>query len=263
MSRVESPSSINTYKQCPRKYYYRYIEALPSFPSIHLIRGKIVHTVLENFFDIDAKISSEDALRLHLFWLFEKIWNDNYEELSELKLGDSKLKFYYGESKEMLQNWFKRFQKKFRNQLDDGKTFTQAFEHLTPTREKEFVSKKHNVRGFIDVLFENNTKIVILDYKTSKNAHMTPEYRLQLGIYAMMYEEANDVRPDLVGVDFLKHNEFLIPVDDALVNEARTEVDKIHTKTISKDQNDYPQQTSPLCKWSTGQCDYFKQCFEE
>ena len=96
MARVESPSSINTFKQCPRKYYYHYIEELPTSPSIHLIRGNIVHSVLEDFFDFDRKtIETEDALRMHLFLLFEKYWNDKYPELLELDLGERKLQTYF------------------------------------------------------------------------------------------------------------------------------------------------------------------------
>ena len=51
--RVESPSSINTFKHCHRKYYYQYIEKLPTLPNIHQIRGNIAHSTLENFYDID------------------------------------------------------------------------------------------------------------------------------------------------------------------------------------------------------------------
>ncbi|NQU98815.1 PD-(D/E)XK nuclease family protein [Candidatus Woesearchaeota archaeon] len=261
MVRVESPSSINTYKQCPRKYYYHYIEELPSLPSIHLIRGNIVHSVLEDFFDIDKKIDSEDSLRLHLFWLLEKKWAENNTELSEIGLGDRKLKFYYDESKCMLKNWFNRFKKKLRAQNNNGLTFNQAIKHLTPNREVKFKSEKFQVRGFIDALFENNGNVIILDYKTSKKNELTREYRLQLGIYALMYEEVKGVKPDIVGIDFLKHSELLVPVDDKLVEDAKREVSYIHTKTTSKKKEDYSKKQSPLCKWSTGQCDYFEQCF--
>ena len=50
--KFESPSSINTYKQCPRKYYYTYITKYPTLPSIHLIRGNVAHSALEHFYDI-------------------------------------------------------------------------------------------------------------------------------------------------------------------------------------------------------------------
>ena len=41
--RILSPTSINTYLNCPRKFYLRYIQRLKSRPTIHLIRGQIVH----------------------------------------------------------------------------------------------------------------------------------------------------------------------------------------------------------------------------
>ena len=57
---MQSPSSINTYKQCPRKHFYQYILNLPTKPSIYLIRGSIVHEVLEKFFDIKRQNSNTD-----------------------------------------------------------------------------------------------------------------------------------------------------------------------------------------------------------
>ena len=55
MKRVQSPSSINTYFQCPRKYYYIYNMKLKTSPSIHLVRGLVAHKVLENFFTIQPE----------------------------------------------------------------------------------------------------------------------------------------------------------------------------------------------------------------
>jgi CRISPR/Cas system-associated exonuclease Cas4 (RecB family) len=47
--KYQSPTSINTYLRCPRKYYLRYIKGLKSKPSIHLIRGKAVHETIAQF----------------------------------------------------------------------------------------------------------------------------------------------------------------------------------------------------------------------
>ncbi|MFH1769929.1 MAG: PD-(D/E)XK nuclease family protein [archaeon] len=262
MVRVESPSSINTYNQCPRKYYYHYIEELPTTPSIHLVRGNIVHTVLEEFFDIDDKIKTQDDLQVHLFWLLEKVWNENQSRLLELGLDEKKLAVYYEDSRKMLQNWLGRFRRKLKIQVKDGMTFDQAFESLTPIREQEFVSEKYKVRGFIDAMFEKNGNTVILDYKTSKRNHLSPEYRLQLGIYALMYLEKTGKLPAIVGIDFLAHNEVLVPVDEKLIDHAKEEVTRMHKKTVSKEKKHYPKKPSPLCKWSTGQCDYYDKCFK-
>jgi len=261
MSRVESPSSINTYKQCPRRYFYRYIEKLPSKPSIYLIRGKIVHSVLEDFFDIDESITTVDDLRVRLFWLLEKKWVENREELKSLELGDTKLNEYYEETKRTMQNWFSRFKEKMAMQTQKNKSFLEAFKHLTPIREKEFKSNNHQVRGFIDVIYEMDDSVVILDYKTGKKTDISPEYRLQLGVYALMYEETTGRKPDFVGIDFLNHTERVLAVDQKIVDEAKRDIEYVHSKTISTNIKDYSQKPSPLCKWSTGQCDYYEQCF--
>ena len=42
--------------------------------------------------------------------------------------------------------------------------------------------------------------------------------------------------PHLVGIDFLKHNEILLPVTQKMVDDALREVEWVHSKTISKDK---------------------------
>jgi len=42
---------------------------------------------------------------------------------------------------------------------------------------------------------------------------------------------------------------------------ARFEVEQIHASTASDDIRDYPMRPSPLCKWRTGQCDFYDICF--
>jgi len=49
MTKFLSPTSINTYLRCPRKYYLKYIKGLKEKPSIHLIRGKAVHDAIAKF----------------------------------------------------------------------------------------------------------------------------------------------------------------------------------------------------------------------
>ena len=90
---------------------------------------------------------------------------------------------------------------------------------------------------------------------------MTPEYRLQLGIYAMMCEEQNDPAHE-VGILFLKHGkELRLPVDELLVEEAKQACNEVQLHTRSTNQSDYPKRPSPLCKWRTGQCEYHDICF--
>src|SRR3989338_6780202 len=102
MPRMQSPSSINTYKQCPRKYFYQYILKLPTKPSICLIRGSIVHEVLEKFFDLDIASLDEAELEFgmrsfvtaHLL----RLWTKNKQKLMGLALPSEELERFLLES---------------------------------------------------------------------------------------------------------------------------------------------------------------------
>lgn len=262
--RVQSPSSINTYKQCPRKYFYRYHAKLPTLPSIHLIRGRAVHSALEKFFDTNIE-QIDDAnffftLKVILYELFKQEWEASRPELESLELTAERLQGYYDETRDMIGNFFEYF-------TDKTKYFlrflpvAEAWQAVKPQREMHFQSERHGVQGFMDAIHEEDGKTLILDYKTSRRAKMTPEYELQLGIYALLYEERYRT-PDRVGIYFLRENqECILEVEPSMIERAREEVATVHLGTASTDIGDYPKRPGPLCKWSTGQCDYYDYCF--
>jgi len=261
-SRIQSPSSINTYKQCPRKYYYHYITELETSPSIHLIRGKIAHSVLEDFFEIDiARISEkyDFELKIILHELLSKHWTKSKEQLGSLEMRDSEISYYLDETKQMIQYWLLDFLRILGQEMKTTDLVT-AFNRLKPQTEVHFCSEKMGVQGYIDAIHENDGKIKIIDYKTSARNHMSPEYRLQLAIYAALYYEKHNKLPHQVGIHFLRYNEKCLDVDEDLLDHARLEVAQVHINTQSKNIEDYPKKTSPLCKWRTGQCDFYKEC---
>ncbi len=263
-ARVQSPSSINTFKHCPRKYYYQYIEKLETLPSIHLIRGKIVHAALEDFFKFDIKHISETSfefeLRIIIFDLFKKHWISGLSEMRNLTLTQSELLFYHNESKLMLQNWYERFIRDLKIEIKLGRTLRDAFERLTPRCEEEYTSESLGVHGFVDAIHEFEDEVHILDYKTSKKSEITPEYRLQLAIYALLYFETHGVMPTKVGIDFLKFDKQYLDVDEKLLELARKEIEFVHGNTQSTDMKDYAKHISALCKWHSGQCDFYDTC---
>ena len=152
----------------------------------------------------------------------------------------------------MIFNWITRFTEKIETKQD--------FKNLTPETETQIISESLRTRGFIDAIHNINNSIIITDYKTSKKFEITNEYKLQLAIYALLYKKKYGITPSKVGVDFLKHDEIHIDVDEKLLNLAKKEIELIHLRTISKLKEDYPRAPSPLCKWSTGQCDFYEIC---
>ncbi|MDP7323766.1 MAG: PD-(D/E)XK nuclease family protein [Candidatus Woesearchaeota archaeon] len=265
-ARIQSPSSINTYRQCPRKYYYSYIKKLKSLPSIHLTRGKVVHSTLEEFFTINIDNLTKDdydyTFKVVLNEIFKKHWQKSYRELSSLQLKPEELKHYHDESVMMINQFHKNFVEKIKVFLEK-ETLQQAFKHLAPETEKYYISKDHGVRGFIDAIHKIEGKVILMDYKTSKRDVISEDYKLQLAIYALLYEQTHDTLPSKVGINFLKFNEQTLTVDKELLEFAKKEVELIHKSTTSIDIKDYSKQITPLCKWRTGQCDHYNVCIKE
>jgi ATP-dependent exoDNAse (exonuclease V) beta subunit len=266
--RVQSPSSINIYKQCPRRYFYQYIKKLPTYPSIHTLRGNIVHSTLELFYELDPQTLDEANWRVDMANyarnLFEALWKKNRNSLLKLAGSEEKYYFFYQESAQMLANWMNAFFSKFSKLLQEN-TLLQAWEKIRPiAREIEYKSRELSVRGFIDCIEEIDGKIRLIDYKTSKLKKEFPkEYRLQLAIYALMYKEKHGKLPDEASVWFLRGEEVVVPITEELVKDALFEVEQIHFNTQSEHISDYPVNITPLCKWRGGQCDFYNVCIKE
>lgn len=269
--RVHSPSAINTFKQCPRKYYYSYILRLPSAPNIHQLRGTIIHNALESFFDLtpeqlqlyDSKPAAEIQLFLknHLLDLFTKEWAKEKKNIDALPLEKPQIEFLHDESIAMINIWLKHFL----HSLDQEKLpFSQAFNANRPIlREKHLHSEQHNVKGFVDAIFSRDNEITILDYKTSKKAEITADIKLQLAIYALLFYETYGRVPKKVGAFFLKLGQIFLDVDEDLLKLAKLECEVMQENTKSEIIADYPCKITPLCKWSTGQCDHYDLCITQ
>jgi len=258
--RVQSPSSIKTYKHCPRKYYYAYVLKLEQPANIHTVRGNIAHSALENFFDVDTADMNienfEQRLKTAIQELLLQEWQNYKEELDKLELTQKKKIHYFEETLIMLFNWVSLFCRKIEKK--EG-SFQERFKQLTPTRELMYVSEKYHVRGIIDAIEEDNGIIRLMDYKTSRLQNLD-EHLLQLGIYSLLYLDKHGKVPTEVGVYFLKGQEKFIQVDDELMDMAKKEIENIHAVTQTEDVNKYPKSPGPLCKWRTGQCAFYDIC---
>lgn len=263
IGRVQSPSSIKTYKQCPRKYYYNYIMELPTKSNVHQVRGNIAHSALEHFFDIDTTTiemeNCETQLKLIIQKMLLKEWQNYSEKIEELDLTQEQKIHYFEETMMMLFNWLDLFLIKLGKEKG---TFDERFEKLTPIREQLFLSEEYHVRGFIDTIEKDECGVKLMDYKTSKRAEIN-DHILQLAIYSLLYNEKHGKLPEQVGVYFLKNGtqvEHLMDVDEELVEMAKKEILHVHENTCTDDINCYPKKPGPLCKWSTGQCDFYDVC---
>jgi len=264
--RLESPSSINTFKQCKRKYYYNYIEKLPTLPNIHQVRGNIAHTVLENFYDIDLGEYNEQNYSVKFKGVIQTLllhyWKQYNDKLVGLELSPDRERFYFEETLLMLMNWTNQFVEDVKKLMQKKSvSLHEAFQELTPIRELQYKSDNYSVRGFIDAIQHVEDEVHIIDYKTNARFDMKESIRLQLAIYSLLYFEKHGKAPSKVGIYFLRHKLKMMNVDEQLLELARKEISMIHTHTSSTESvEDYNRTVTGLCKWKTGQCDFFEAC---
>ncbi len=259
--RVESASSINTFFQCNRKYYYQYIEKLPTKPSIHTVRGNIAHSTLENFYTLDVSsfTNYEKDFKTALQKIFLEQWGKYREELYALQLSQKELEKYFEETLLMLLHWSNSFLREFKEKFSGS--IEETFHQLRPITEAEYSSDVLSVRGFIDAIRTEGEEVHIIDYKTNSTSEIKESIKIQLGIYSLLYTEKHGKIPDKVGVFFLKDKLYLLPVDYELLQKAKDAIFIVHAHTLRTDKKeDYQKNISPLCKWKTGQCDFFAVC---
>ena len=233
-----SPTSINTYLRCPRKYYLKYIKGLKEKPSIYLIRGKAVHNSIARFHQIDAKSFNDfEEMKIEILSLFNLAWVEQEEEIRKLRLPEEVLDEYYYESAEMLIGWLKRHIKAVMNG------------QRKPETEVKLFSQTHRLMGIIDAIYKQNGKVSLTDYKTSKKDELTQDIKIQMAIYALLYKENYGALPDTISVDFLKHERATgFKVTDEFTDHAIKVCKDIHERTTSKQEEDYPCKCGGWCE---------------
>ncbi|MFP4523533.1 MAG: RecB family exonuclease [Candidatus Nanoarchaeia archaeon] len=266
--RMQSPSSINIYFQCPRKYYYQYKLKMKTKPSIHLVRGSAAHYALETLYKVVPEVLSENYRHdLHIVGkeLLKKSWKDLKSDFDKLDMLPEQIEVFYNDTLLMIANQINFIVDKIEERMQKkGESFVDAFKAMIPLVEEEYLSWDYYVKGFIDVIEQHDGKIRLMDYKTSKKNKLTDQYKLQLAIYALLYKDKHNKLPDEVGLYFVKfpEPELAIPVTEELIQHAKFHIEQIHASTLSDDIADYKKNKTPLCKWRTGQCDFYEYCFE-
>ena len=237
--RTLSPTAINTYLSCPRKFYFRYIEKRKSRPSIHLNRGQIVHRTLHEFHKNHPKLMPAtpiSAIREELITTFNRLWNHAGDQLRSLNLDENEIESFRSESERMLFN--------FSHWLLKNELKVPDFSEL------RLFSKHLKLLGIIDAVHHHAGQPIIVDYKTSKNAIVTDDMTRQAAIYALLYKDKFDKTPESVWIHFLVTPGDPIPihVDEHLVDYGKILIESVREKTISEDKRDYPCTCGGFCE---------------
>lgn len=276
--RKASASQIQKWLKCPRSWYYRYVERVPEPPSIYLIRGVLLHDVIEQLHragirDLNAtKHNYEDPIREFARELFDKRLHvsrdyfgkprpSSHEELVSLYQGDmTKVNTAVEDAWKMFETYIDKCLIDLRQFMDKHDNLSKSWNNFTPY-QNEFKINLDNFQGFIDQVFKTGSEIVISDLKTS-TLHpgqkvdsdfyrpaglscLNPEYTLQLLLYFWGYYKMTGVQADWLGLTFLKHShELVIPTQfmdkDKVLDEMEYLVNTFMLETESNNIEDYP-----------------------
>jgi len=160
-----SASQLETYEDCPLRYFYEYVLRVRSDSNVYVELGTLVHDVLRAFLDPDDdEIGySLDGLRA----LGERMWRDDLARYRP-QVEEARRDFF-----DMLERWWEA-------EGSLGRPDVLAVE-----RHFEVDVGPHRITGSIDRIDRANGTLRIVDYKTGSKE--TPEAEmpdnLQLAVY--------------------------------------------------------------------------------
>jgi RecB family exonuclease len=161
-----SYSRIDTYTQCPSKYFYSYIQKEPRLFNPPAVLGNIVHNVLEDLLDNNKELDL-DELQSEYEKNIPKWDPDNLIPTELINVG-----------KNILDEFYDRHSDEKFNIYDKELNF-------------DMILGSYRIRGFIDRVDVIGNKVIITDYKTGKWEVTQKDIanNLQLGIYALAASE--------------------------------------------------------------------------
>jgi len=156
-------------------------------------------------------------------------WANQQQAISQLDLTRDEVAFYYEESTRMILNFLHDF------------LHERGFEKPTPILEKTIFSHPHGLLGRIDIIYNQRSPPLLVDFKTCKSKELTEDYKRQLAIYALLHKQAYDTIPRL-GIHFLKFRPGLqtFTITPVEIKKIEDLLRTIHQRTQSEAITDYP-----------------------
>lgn len=240
-----SPSRINDFLNCPQLYKYRAIDQLPEPPSIEAERGKLIHSVLEDLFELPALDRNlQSALEiLPLSW--QRAMREN-ESLQHLVLDE---KEWLDRAEALLSNYFS---------LENPHTFESTYREIHLERDLTDDIYLHGYVDRIDVAPTGEVRIV--DYKTGKSPKPGFEEKalFQLRVYALLYWKNHGVLPALLQLLYLGDSQVIKSgISEIQLEATERKLRNIGDEILSAIAEEYfPTKKSKLCDW----CSFKKIC---
>jgi putative RecB family exonuclease len=247
---VFSPSSLSCFENCPKQYYFRYVEPIPvEHESIEAFVGKRVHEVLEKLYRFVKNDLVPSLPRV--LWRYRQNFDAAFDPARvRIVREGAPAGWYRSQGERGLTNYYQTnypFEDAKRTEVEQAIRFV-----LDP-------AGRYSVRGIIDRLVKNRDgALEIHDFKTGRRVPSQEELDRdrQLGLYELgireQFPEAEEVR-------LVWH--YVVPNQtrtstrseaqrEALREETARAIDRIRA------EQDWAPRPSGLCGW----CEFRAHC---
>lgn len=194
-----SATSTSTWKQCQLKFRLIYIDGFKEPPNLVTARGTLVHSVLENLFDLPANQRSLETATQMLPQRYSEL-TKNDPQILKLFTEETPYSQWISQVQQLLENYF---------QIERPQNLEPyAREILVDTQTLNGLQ----IRGFIDRIDKApNGAIRIVDYKTGKSPR--PQYMEdklhQMRFYSLLMQRAGHGLPARTQLVFLSDQKIL------------------------------------------------------
>jgi putative RecB family exonuclease len=246
-----SPSRAGDFKLCPLLYRFRAIDRLPERPGRAQVRGTLVHSVLEQLFDLPAQARSPEAARELVAPAWAQLCAELPELAGELFTGpdDPELAEWLAGAHALLESYFR---------LEDPRGLEPESRELLVETELE---SGVLLRGYIDRLDATPEGLLrVVDYKTGAAPRPVSELRalFQLKFYALALLQERGVVPAQLRLYYLADTEALTyePDEQELRRFARTLEAMWRAILEAGRTGDFRPNPGPMCRF----CDHKALC---
>jgi len=249
-----SYSALQTFRRCPLKFKFEYLDKLPAPKSKEALFGTLVHSALKMMHEPGILIPTEEEV---LKFIANKWDSSIYGSEQESTLA-------FAQAIKMMKDYYAK------NYPSQFNVVALEIPFEVPVMAN---NETHLITGKIDRIDKTeNGMFEVIDYKTTKKmpSQADVEKDLQLALYHLGVinrwpKIKNEGRPVKVSLYFLKHGEKLSSLRQA---EQVEEVQASAIKTIEDIANaqktgQFDPLPNPLCDWCAYQrhCPFFKHKF--
>ncbi|MFD8245813.1 RecB family exonuclease [Nocardia sp. NPDC059691] len=242
-----SPSRAMDFKQCPLKYRFRAIDRIPERPSVHAVRGTVVHAVLEDLYGLPAAERVPERAEALVPTAWARV-HAQQPEVAEL-VAAGQLDAFLEEVRALVRRYYR---------LEDPTRFDPESREA---RVEVELGDGAPLRGFVDRIdLAPSGALRVVDYKTGRAPGPTQETKalFQLKFYALVVLRTRGLVPAQLRLIYLADEQILTyaPEEQELLRFERT-LSALWAAILEAGRTgDFQPNTSWLCSY----CDYKPLC---